>query len=100
MPRGSGSHWGDGPDRYLAGQWGAVFGGEWFHLSETGRRNQAENNSPTTCPRIQLDADKTAVESPWNSMAALKKRVGRLSYSVIRLYPVAEKIAGFCACFR
>ena len=33
-------------------------------------------------------------------MVALKKRVGRLSYSVIRLYPVADKIARFCACFR
>jgi hypothetical protein len=40
------------------------------------------------------------LESLWNSMVALKKRVGRLSYSVIRLYPAAEKIAGFCAYFR
>ncbi len=29
----------------------------------------------------------------WHSLAALKKRVVRLSYSVICLYPVAEKIA-------
>ena len=79
---------------------GAVFGGEWFHLSETGRRNQAENNLPTACSGIPLDADKTALESPWNSLVALKKRVGRWSYSVIRLYPAAEKIARFCAYFR
>jgi hypothetical protein len=57
--------------------------------------------APTgTSPGILLDADKPALESPWNSMVALKKCVGRLSYSVIRLYPVADKIARFCACFR
>ena len=32
-------------------------------------------------------------------MVALKKRVGRLSYSVIRLYPVADKIAHFAPIF-
>ena len=37
-----------------------------------------------------MDADKPALESPWNSMVTLKKRVGRWSYSVIRLYPAAE----------
>jgi hypothetical protein len=57
--------------------------------------------APTgTSPGIPLDADKTALESPRNSIVALKKRVGRWSYSVIRLYPVTEKIARFRACFR
>jgi hypothetical protein len=56
--------------------------------------------APTgTSPGILLDADKPALESLWDSMVALKKRVGRLSYSVIRLYPVAEKIARFAPIF-
>ncbi len=29
-----------------------------------------------------------------------EKQRYRLSYSVIRLHPVADKIARFCACFR
>ena len=74
-------------------------GGEWFLLSETGRRKQAENNPPTACSGIPFDADETALESPRNSMIALKKRVGRWSYSVICLYPVAEKIARFAPIF-
>ena len=36
---------------------------------------------------------ETTEGQSWNSLVALKKRVGRLSYSVICLYPVAEKIA-------
>jgi hypothetical protein len=45
-------------------------------------------------------AVEKALGWPWNSLVALKKSVGRLSYSVIRLHPVADKIAHFCACFR
>jgi hypothetical protein len=57
--------------------------------------------APTgTSPGILLDADKPALESLWDSRVALKKRVGLWSYSVIRLYPVADKISRFCACFR
>jgi hypothetical protein len=57
--------------------------------------SSANRESQLVLPIFKVFWYKTAVESPWNSMVALKKRVGRLSCSVIRLYPAADEIARF-----